>query len=138
MRKVMAFGAFDILHPGHLYYLGEAKKLGDELIVVVATDSNIAKVKGARPLNDQEQRLEVVRAVKSVDDALLGSEENMFEIISEHRPEAIALGYDQKVDEMKLKEFLENEKINSEIVRIGAFEADKNKSSIIKKRIQGN
>ncbi len=135
MRKVMAFGAFDILHPGHLYYFREAKKLGDELIVVVATDSNIEKLKGSDPLNDQEQRLEVVKAVKSVDDAMLGSEENMFDIISELKPGIIALGYDQKVDGKGLRAFLEKNKINSEIVRIGAFEAERHKSSLIKKKL---
>lgn len=138
MRKVMAFGAFDILHPGHLYYFRESKKLGEELIVVVATDSNIGKVKGSAPLNDQGQRLEVVKAVKSVDDAILGSEENMFDIISELKPKVIALGYDQEVDEEKLRAFLEKNKINSEIVRIGAFRAERHKSSLIKKKLGKN
>lgn len=138
MRKVMAFGAFDILHPGHLYYFREAKKLGGELIVVVATDSNIEKLKGSAPLNDQEQRLEVVRAVKSVDDAILGSEENMFEIISELKPGVIALGYDQKVDEKELNQFLAKEGLTPEIVKIGAFKAEKHKSSLIKKKLEIN
>ena len=49
-NSVMAFGTFDLLHPGHLSYLNKSKKLGSKLIVVVARDANTLKVKGFKPL----------------------------------------------------------------------------------------
>ena len=56
MVKIMATGAFDILHMGHIYYLKEAKKLGDELVVIVACDSTIRKLKH-EPVTSEKMRL---------------------------------------------------------------------------------
>ncbi|HEY4500387.1 MAG TPA: adenylyltransferase/cytidyltransferase family protein, partial [Candidatus Paceibacterota bacterium] len=50
MKRVMVFGTFDILHPGHLYFLRAAKKLGDYLIVSLARDVNVRKIKGRKAL----------------------------------------------------------------------------------------
>ena len=57
MKKVMAFGSFDILHDGHKHYLKEAKSFGDYLVVIVARDENIVKFKGKKPKNDENYRL---------------------------------------------------------------------------------
>ena len=55
MKKVIAFGSFDILHKGHEAYLKEAKSYGDYLVVVVARDENILKFKGKNPRNDENK-----------------------------------------------------------------------------------
>ena len=52
MKKVMCAGTFDIIHPGHLYYLSEAKKYGDNLVVVVARDETSKDFKGKKPIHN--------------------------------------------------------------------------------------
>ena len=125
MVRVMASGVFDLLHPGHLYYLKEAKKLGDELVVVVATDNTVRKRKH-EPITPQEMRLEMVEALKPVDRAVLGHEDDMFKTVEELKPDIIALGYDQDFDEKWLEEELKKRGMDIKVVRIGPLSADLN------------
>lgn len=120
MVKVMATGTFDLLHMGHIYYLKEAKKLGDKLVVVIATDSTVRKLKH-EPVNPQEIRLNLIRELKVVDEAYLGHEEDMYKIVEEIKPDIIALGFDQIHDENKIKSELKNRKINTKVVRLSEF-----------------
>lgn len=125
MVRVMASGVFDILHTGHLHYLKEAKKLGDELHVVVATDATVRKKKH-EPITPENMRLELVKALKPVDYAYLGKEGDMFEIVREIKPDIIALGYDQHFDEKELEVELKKRGINARVVRISEFNHDLN------------
>ena len=77
LNVVLAGGVFDIIHPGHIYTLNEAKVLGDILVVVVATDSTSVKMKKRRPLHTQEQRQELVSSLSMVDLCLIGQEEDI-------------------------------------------------------------
>jgi FAD synthetase len=117
MVRVLATGTFEILHPGHLLYLEEAKKLGDELFVVVARDSTV-KQRKRTPIIPEEQRLRVVSALKMVDKAILGSEKDMFEPLYSIKPDVIALGYDQAFDEEKLEQELNKRGFHSKVIRI--------------------
>ena len=92
---VMAGGSFDIIHPGHIQTLKQAKNLGDILIVSVARNLTYEKSKHKKPVNDEKLRLELVSSIRYVDAAVLGSETNMFETVEFLRPDIIALGYDQ-------------------------------------------
>ena len=133
MKTVMASGSFDMIHPGHLFYLNEAKKHGDRLVVVVARDANILRFKGKKPEYSERERLEHVRSLPMVDKAILGNEGNIFDIISEIKPDVICLGYDQKPTTMEeLKEELKKRNIKAEVVRIGAYRPDVYKSSKMK------
>lgn len=120
MVKVMATGTFDILHMGHIYYLKEAKKLGDTLAVVVATDSTVRKLKH-EPINPQEIRLSIIKELKIVDEAHIGYEDDIYEIVKEIRPDIIALGFDQIHNEDEIKTQLKKRKINAKIVRLNEF-----------------
>ena len=120
MVKVMATGTFDLLHTGHLYFLKEAKKLGDTLIVVVATDSTVRKLKH-EPINPEEVRLNLIKELKVVDEAYLGHEDDMYEIVEEIKPDIIALGFDQIHDEDKIKSELKKRKISANIARLTEF-----------------
>ncbi len=115
-RRVMATGTFDIIHPGHVTFLREAKKLGDELIVIVAREKNVRHK--PKPVVPEEQRRRVVEAIKYVDKAILGDEEDMFRPIMELKPDVIVLGHDQHFDEEWLKEELKKRNLNCEVVRI--------------------
>jgi len=121
MVKVMASGTFDLLHLGHIYYLKESKKLGDKLIVVVATDKTVRKLKH-EPINPEKIRLNLVKELKVVDEAYLGHEDNMYEIVEEINPDVIALGYDQIHDEKKVRQGLKKRKIDAKVVRLSKYE----------------
>jgi FAD synthetase len=117
MVRVLATGTFEILHPGHLLYLEEAKKLGDELFVIVARDVNVKRRKRT-PIIPEEQRLKMVSALKVVDKAILGSEKDMYEPLYSIKPDIIAIGYDQDFDEGELERELRKRGFNSKVIRI--------------------
>ena len=106
MVRVMASGVFDILHTGHISYLEQAKALGDELYVVVASDNTVRKNKH-EPITPERMRVRIVSALKPVDVAMIGNDSgDMFAILDEIRPDVIVLGFDQKFDENTLSEEL--------------------------------
>jgi len=124
MVRVMATGVFDIIHLGHLHYLEESKRLGDELVVVVATDTTVRRRKH-EPITPEKMRLELVASLKPVDKAVLGGEGgDMFDIVKEIRPDIITIGYDQPFDEMKLEEELKKRKIMVQVVRMPHLDHD--------------
>jgi FAD synthetase len=116
----MATGTFDLLHQGHIYYLKEAKKLGDKLVVVVATDSTVRRLKH-EPVNPEEIRLTLIKELKIVDEAYIGQEDDMYEIVEEIKPDIIALGFDQIHDENKIKKELDKRKIDVKVARLEEF-----------------
>ena len=120
MVKVMATGTFDLLHLGHIYYLKEAKKLGDKLVVVVATDATVKKLKH-EPINPEEIRLNLIKELKIVDEAYIGHEEDIYEIVKEIKPDIIALGFDQLHDKKKIENELKKRNINAKIVRLKKY-----------------
>jgi FAD synthetase len=121
MVKVMASGTFDLLHMGHIYYLKEAKKLGDCLVVVVATDATVRHLKH-EPVTPENIRLNLIRELKVVDEAYLGHEDDMYTIVEEIHPDIIALGFDQIHDEQKILKELQRKKIKVQVVRLPKYE----------------
>ena len=95
LKVVFAGGVFDIIHPGHIHTLNSAKKLGDVLVVVVATDKTAQKMKKRSPLHKQEQRKDLVNSLSMVDICLVGDEQDIFKTVDKVKPQIIALGYDQ-------------------------------------------
>ncbi|MBI3026589.1 FAD synthase [Candidatus Woesearchaeota archaeon] len=127
----MCAGTFDVIHPGHLFYLSEAKKHGDKLIVVVARDETSKAFKGKKPAHNERERLEAIRTLKIVDEAVLGRHGSIFAIIEEIKPDVICLGYDQKVQKQQLEDELKKRGIKSEVIRIGSYMPNLYKSSKI-------
>lgn len=106
MKTVMAQGTFDVLHPGHIHYFEKSAELGDELIVVIARDS---RVKDRKNLQfDENERKEMVRSLEVVDQAVLGSEGDIYSTVRQVDPNVITLGYDQKHDEQEVKSMAED------------------------------
>lgn len=128
MAKVLAFGTFDGFHDGHRFYLDEAAKYGD-LTVVVGRDETVLKVKDRRPLRPEGERLAEVQA--NGYHAVLGSSGDKYAILSEARPDVIALGYDQQAFTDRLAEECAARGLKPEIVRIAAFRPDAYKSSLL-------
>jgi len=139
-KVVLAEGTFDLLHYGHVYYLTNAKNLGGEkskLIVIVARDKTVERLKGKKPIIPEDQRRAIVEALKVVDEAILGYEEmDMAKVIEKVKPDIIALGYDKEEMEEKLKRYVKERNLNIEIVRLNRFEGgDVSSSSKIKRKI---
>lgn len=132
---VMAFGTFDYFHAGHEDYLKQAKALGDELVVVIARDDTVRKVKNKKPMYSERKRLRDVSNCKHVDKALLGNSDDKYKVIRKIRPTILALGYDQFVFTYGLTQLFIQEKMNTKIVRLAAFEPQTFKSSLIQKSL---
>jgi cytidyltransferase-like protein len=133
MKKVMAFGTFDIFHAGHRNYLAQAKALGDFLVVVVARDETVLRIKSQWTQYSEEERREVVEESGLADEVVLGSLEDKYAVIEKYRPSVIALGYDQEANLAELTERFKNLKLKAEIVRLKSFQPGKYKSSKLRK-----
>jgi FAD synthetase len=134
LTLVVATGVFDILHPGHIFYLERSRALGDELAVIVARDVNVRHKPG--PIVPEEQRLRMITALRVVDRAMLGSQTDIFESIQKLKPDIITLGYDQRFDPAALAAELSRRGLHPKIVRIEADLAFELRSShLIVKRI---
>ena len=130
MKKVMVFGTFDILHEGHLDFFRQAKALGDFLVVVVARNINVDRIKGHFPLHDEKRRLDQIRGLDMVDVAVLGHLEDPYRIIREEQPDVIALGYDQSSYDKELYQRFPK----TEIVRLKPYKPEIYKSSKLKNK----
>lgn len=134
MITVMAFGTFDLLHPGHKYFLRQASKHGDYLIAVIARDSTVKKLKGELPCQSEKQRQRAVMGLNLADEAVLGDRGmNKYAVIKKYRPDIICLGYDQTYLVDGLLDKIINFKFKTKLIRLKPYQAHKYKTSIIKK-----
>lgn len=94
-QVVFTNGVFDLLHPGHVRYLQEARALGDVLIVGLNADESVRRNKGPqRPINSQEERAEVLAALSAVDAVVIFAEDTPAEIIKRVQPDILVKGAD--------------------------------------------
>jgi FAD synthetase len=132
----MATGVFDLLHPGHLHYLTESRKLGDELVVVIARDSTVKKLK-REPVVNEESRRQMVESLKPVDRAVLGSTTDMYDTVEKVRPDVIALGYDQRWNDAEVQRKCAERGVQVRVVRLsGVPERLLSSNHIIERVIQ--
>jgi FAD synthetase len=140
MKTVLTSGAFDLIHYGHIRLLEEAKRLGGpnaRLVVIVARDETIHRLKGRPPVIPEDQRRAVVEALKVVDEALLGYQDlDMAMVIERVKPDIIAVGYDQDGIEKMAKEAIDEKGLSIKVKRISRFgQSDLDSSSKIKRKI---
>jgi FAD synthetase len=133
-KKVLIFGTFDGLHKGHLNLFSQAKKHGDYLVVVVARDLTVKKVKGHLPKILEDERLKAVYKCKLVNDAQFGNLKSYYKKIKEIKPQVICLGYDQIAFIDNLEKEIEKIKLKIEIVRLKPYQPKKYKSSLLNKK----
>jgi len=137
---ILASGVFDLIHYGHIHYLKEAKKAGgknSKLIVIVARDDTVKKLKGKKPIIPEDQRRAIVESLKPVDQAILGYEPlNLEDVILKIKPDIIAVGFDQKFVEDSVAKIVKEKDLKIKIVKITQFGPEElNSSSKIKKKI---
>lgn len=130
MKKVMVFGTFDIFHKGHKDFFRQAREFGDCLIVVVARDKNVLKIKGNLPRNSEKARQGKIIESELADETVLGSLSDKYKIIQDNKPDVICLGYDQKVSEDELKsKLIEFGLEKTKVIRLNSFFPEIYKSS---------
>ncbi|MFH1285608.1 MAG: adenylyltransferase/cytidyltransferase family protein [Candidatus Micrarchaeota archaeon] len=105
---VLTGGVFDILHPGHIFTLEKAREFGELLVVIIASDETVRKIKSREPFHVEEERRKIVSALKPVDLAIVGAHGNRLETVKRVHPNAIVFGYDQAMEWARV---LENEGI---------------------------
>lgn len=133
MKKVLAFGTFDILHPGHARVLKAAKKLGDHLTVIIARDDTVYKVKGKKAVFNEKIRLKNLKKINIADKVRLGNLGNKYQVIIDEQPDIIALGYDQNFFVDGLKNVIDK---NVRIVRLKPYKPSIYKSSKIRNKLE--
>ncbi len=134
-KKVVCAGTFDHLHKGHIDFLKQAKSLGDELIVIVARDETVKRIKGFLPTHEERTRRNDVEDTGVPDIVVLGNlDTDLFNILKELEPDIIALGYDQRVSEEEIAKRFPKCKV----IRLASFQPEKYKSSFFRNNRQDN
>lgn len=134
MKKVLAFGSFDHIHKGHMFYLRESKKYGDKLIVVLARDITIKKIKGKKPKYNEKERYEHLMRLKLADQIIMGDLNDPYKVIGDVKPDIICLGYDQAAFVDNLETELKKRNLDTRIIRLKPYIPEKYKSSKLKNK----
>lgn len=109
-KVVFTNGCFDLIHPGHVLYLEEAKALGDKLIVGLNSDASVKRLKGAsRPIQNEMARSIVMAGLESVDAVVIFDEDTPEELIKTIRPDVLVKGGDWTVDQIVGGRFVESQ-----------------------------
>jgi cytidyltransferase-like protein len=134
--KIMVFGTFDGVHAGHLDFFKQAKRLSKNpfLVVSIARDQNVKKIKKNLPNFSEKKRLTLVKNTKLADKVILGGVKNYLSHILKVDPKIIALGYDQKHYVKNLKQDLSKLGHKIKIVRLKAYKKNVFKNHLLKKR----
>lgn len=131
----MVFGTFDYLHAGHENLFIQAKKLGEEIITIIARDRTVKTIKGQLPDHDEKIRLRNLKETGWSNYAVLGNHKDKLKVIKNYRPDIIALGYDQYAFTYGLKKMIIDLGLNIKIVRLKPYRPDMYKSSIVKRNL---
>ncbi|MCR4328285.1 MAG: adenylyltransferase/cytidyltransferase family protein [Patescibacteria group bacterium] len=132
MRKVLVFGVFDGIHDGHRDFLKQARKCGEYLIAVVTRDVVVEELKGHYPSLPAHVRLEHIKSVDYVDEAVVGDVAlGSYKVLKMQKPDVVAVGYDQE----RFKEDLEKHRAEFdwqfEIKMMEPYEPGKFHSSVL-------
>lgn len=122
--KILTFGTFDRLHPGHRYFLDQASLRGD-LHIVVARDQNVLRIKEHAPDQSEEDRKQAIQKLYPQAQVILGNPEDFLEPVRSVQPDLILLGYDQK-----LPPGVSERDLPCAVERAASFEPEKYKSSL--------
>ena len=135
-KTVMIFGTFDILHAGHENLFKQVRELGDHAIVVLARDKTVKNLKGELPYNSEQKRLRNLKESGLADMVLLGENKDKYKLIRKHKPDVIALGYDQFAFTYRLSKLIIDEKIDTKIFRLKPYKPQIYKSSILREKYE--
>jgi len=128
-KKIMVFGTFDGLHQGHINFLKQARNLSPNsfLIVSLARDRNVLRLKGSLPEKKEKERLALIKRSGLADKVVLGGTKSHLPHILKENPHVIALGYDQKAYVKNLMRDLKTQKNNLNLIKITRLKPYKKK-----------
>ena len=107
-RLVFTNGVFDLLHVGHVRYLAQARALGDALVVAINSDRSVRALKGPeRPVFDQDERAEILAALRDVDYVVVFDDISPRAVIKRLLPDVLVKGGDYQLDEIHGREEVE-------------------------------
>lgn len=132
---VLTFWTFDLLHPGHTYYLKRARLHGDRLVTIVATDENMFKFKGFYPNNNWPTRVSNLKELGISDIVVLWEWIDPFQWIGLYNPKVICLWYDQKGFSGGLDAYIHDNNLDIKVFRIAPFREDIYKSSKMREKL---
>ena len=118
IKVVLTGGVYDIIHPGHIHTLKNSKQEGDLLIVSIARDNRVIKIKGRKPINNERRRTILVSSIRYVDFTLLGSKGDIFGIVKKIKPNIITIGYDQTHQISELRRRVKINNLNIKIKKL--------------------
>lgn len=126
-KIVFTNGCFDILHVGHVRYLTTAKTFGDVLVVGLNTDESVRKLKGSsRPINNQDDRAEVLLGLKAVDYVIFFGENTAENLIAELKPDVYVKGGDYTLDTLPEAKIVQSYGGHVELVNLVAGKSTTN------------
>lgn len=133
--RIMVFGTFDMIHSGHRNFFMQARKLAKRpyLIVSIARDKNVLRIKGSLPRFSQYERLRIVKSIPDVDEAVVGGYRDHLPHIIKAQPEIIGIGYDQVAYVKGLRQQLKEHGLNVRVVRLKPYKVHRYKTSLIAK-----
>lgn len=130
-KLVFTNGVFDLLHFGHVHYLAEARSLGDALVVAVNRDESVRRLKGpTRPIQNENDRLEILAALKAVDFVTWFSDDTPLQLIERLKPDVLVKGGDWRIDQIVGSDFVLK---NGGIVRSLEFKEGRSTTSIVER-----
>jgi len=132
MKKVLVFGIFDGLHPGHISFLRQAKKHGDFLVVAIGRASACRQIKCKTPAHPLRQRLTALRGEPLVNKAVPGDiKQGSYKVVLREKPDIICLGYDQSELDADLKKWLSRHKLKIRIKNLKPYLPQKYHTSLL-------
>jgi cytidyltransferase-like protein len=130
MTTILLFGTFDGIHDGHRFCFSSAKNLADKLVVAVAQDDIVKRLKGRAPKLNLDERISALKQETLVDQVVAGDLElGSYESVVSVKPDIVGVGYDQRELETDLAKWIAANSKKIKIVRLESFKPDKFKSS---------
>lgn len=135
MKTVLVFGTFDVIHPGHKYFLEQSARFGDHLVAVVARDEFVNKSKMKTPVHNQNERIEFIKQSGLVDDACLSDRvTGTFHVVNDINPDVVCFGHDQLKLADCFRIWLKEQQSDIEIVMIDSYKRDQYSSTVRNKK----
>ena len=134
MQKVLVFGTFDLLHPGHLAFLDAAVKYG-AVTVVITPNFKAKKEKGRAPHFSERERMQMVAALKNVSRVVIGDKGKKWSVVRRLAPDVICVGHDQHAKHPAFLAQLATLKKRPKIVRLSSFKSSRYSTSKVKLEI---
>ena len=132
-KLIMIFGVFDGLHDGHISFLNQARELGDRLMVVVAQDESVMRLKKHLPRLPLAERIKALEESDLAHTIIPGDEtEGGWEVVRKHQPHIVALGYDQAAMYEDLAKCLSSFPFPCDIVVLDPYKPEEMHSSLLK------